>query len=259
MRPPDKQRADFLKWLDSHGVDQLDLAVCRWPAEQWVPIAKSITGVTGIDDFLPRLRAENAQKAANVHFRPARGLSWSMVLLDDVTPGMATAIASKYAAAVILTSPGRCHVWLATHRPLSEGERLGVQRCLAERIGADLGSTSGEHFGRLPGFRDRKPGRDGWVNLMTLSHGPAFDPEPVLSSLPAGGVLHEEVNQRDKLDTGRDESRVEWGWTLHALRSGMAVDVVQQRLAERAASRGKSGAMGYAARTVTKASDLLEG
>ena len=73
------------------------------------------------------------------------------------------------------TSPGNFQGWLDSGTALTEEERYWIQKDLCQRYGADPGSVSGEHFGRLPGFLNTKiayQGDDGsspWVFLREAS------------------------------------------------------------------------------------------
>jgi hypothetical protein len=123
-----------------------------------------------LDQPLERLplgwaRAENAH-GAEIYIRPARGFDWPLVFLDDLPVPVAQQLAQAYGAMVIQTSPaGGCHVWLPCDRSLDEGARLQAQRGLAARFGADKGSISGEHLGRLAGFKNWK--RSGcWLRCL---------------------------------------------------------------------------------------------
>lgn len=80
-----------------------------------------------------------------------------LVFLDDLEPSLAVAIARKYAALAVATSPhGGCHLWLGCLQSLSESQRAQAHRWLAQRTGADQASTSCEHLGRLAGFKNWK-------------------------------------------------------------------------------------------------------
>jgi hypothetical protein len=70
---------------------------------------------------------------------------------------------------VVKTSQeGGCHIWLSCTCNLGEWERHQAQRWLAPLAGADIASTSGEHLGRLAGFKSWK--RNGtWVNVVAAS------------------------------------------------------------------------------------------
>lgn len=212
----------------------------------------------------------------DIYIRPARGSCWPVVLLDDLPPRMARGIAVKYASLVIETSSDNCQVWIATTNALAEGERAAVQRALATLVGADHGSVSGEHFGRAPCYRNKKPGRQDFrVCVLAATAGKKLDPSPVLASPnpvsapqrgrgrvltpPPGGHAAEE----------RDESRKEFGFCFHSLRharewkqnlDSVSRDLVE-RLVIRALKRGKrgdvAGAREYAERTVRAARERL--
>ena len=133
---------------------------------------------------LPWARAHNVRNA-DVYVRPARGYRWPLVFLDDVPCSAAAAVARKYGALLIHTSAaGGCHIWLRCSLPLDEDERHRAQRYLAPRLGADLGSISGEHLGRLAGFKNCK--RAGvWVNVLQASELAPWQPAPALAQPPS--------------------------------------------------------------------------
>ena len=137
---------------------------------------------------LPWARAHNV-KQADVYIRPARGYPWPLIFLDDVALPTAQQIARKYAAVVIHTSPsGGCHLWLPLTTALDERQRYQAQRWLAARVGADFGSLSGEHLGRLAGMKNHK--RNGvWVNLLACTNAtaPSWDPAPTVPNPLANG------------------------------------------------------------------------
>ena len=256
--------ASLLQWFIHMGVTQFDLAIQRRGANG-VPsqfLAPRFTGaesleMAGLESRLSWLRAENAA-GNDIYFRPSRDIAWPMVFLDDLSPRIATKIAAKYRAAVIETSPGRCHLWLGATFPLAEAERTRVQQDLVTRLqgAADPGSVSGDHWGRLPGFRNHKPHRNCWVNLHTTSKARPYLPSPITST-PTNAVR---TSSRlfPQPEDGPDMSRLEWGWVRGCLESGIPSQWVLQQLIARARSRrGESDAIRYARYTVQKACRLL--
>jgi len=245
----------LLDWLISMGVDRYDLAIIRFgndnPAGSFIPGCTNLDR-SGLERSLPWLRHENS-RTAGVYFRPARDHSWPLVFLDDVTLAEAQRHADAYSAALIETSPDRLHVWLAMNQPLNEHERYLAQVKLAKRIGADMGSVSGEHWGRLPGFKNRKPGKDGWVNLRRLSGG-----QPCSVSLGLNGIAGQPDDQeshrpRQVQNSEIDQSTMEWKFVRSALEAGVPPNVVHQQLLERCAGRRGSDARRYAELTMRKA------
>ena len=75
-------------------------------------------------------------------------------------------------------------MWLPCDRSLDEGARLQAQRGLAARFSADKGSISGEHLGRLAGFKNWK--RAGcWVNRLCRMDGARRFPVQPMEAPPA--------------------------------------------------------------------------
>jgi len=170
---------------------------------------------------------------------------------------MARLIAGKYDALVVETSKeGGCHVWLTCSTFLDEDHRRRAQRWLAHRIGADPASTSGEHLGRLAGFKNFK--RHGnWVNVIASSWKKrkwlAVTPRQSRQSRQlierAGGVRT--TSDSSKVDSSR--SAQEWGWVCGRLENGFAPRQTYHLLVERARTRRGHDAERYARRTVKRA------
>ncbi len=260
---PDAQCRVQLDWFEHHGVDLFDLAVQR-PTGTWMQQGRSINRAA-LQQLLPWCRFENA-RGANVYIRAHRHRSWSLVFLDDVACADAQSIARAHPALVVETSPNRCHVWIRTSAGLDEGQRLRCQRHLAALPGvngclADPGSISGEHWGRLAGFRNRKPGRDGWVNLLRASRGlPPFQVSDLrltaeasasFSPTPGGRVAVASASCDHKPASSASES--EWGIVMAKLERGDPAAEVEAWLIENASGRRGSDAPRYARATVAKA------
>jgi len=200
-------------------------------------------------------RAHNV-KQADIYVRPARGYPWPMVFLDDVPVPMARRIARKYATLAVLTSTlGGCHLWLRLTRALDEQQRCHVQRWLIPRIGADPGSVSGEHLGRLAGMKNCKRGGE-WVNVLQRPHphSSAWDPTPALrsASLTKRALIDPAAPPRcGRAD--RSESAREWGWVCGALEAGLSPTAVYQRLLNHASPRRGPDAERYARYTIARA------
>jgi hypothetical protein len=250
----------MLTWWVRAGVDRADLAVRRvdgamlWHADQpagALPLAWA--------------RAQNSRNA-DVYVRPARGHPWPLVFLDDVPCDRAAAVARKYAALIVHTSAaGGCHLWLRCSVPLHENERHHAQHHLALRLGADLGSISGEHLGRLAGFKNWK--RSGvWVNVLQASELGPWRPVELLAeatsshalasrvpSLP-DGTAPESVKTTDTSASGAD-----WAFTCRLLEAGCDPRLVHARLVNRARPRRGTDAERYATHTLSRALRHLAG
>jgi len=163
-------------------------------------------------------RALNVRQA-EVYVRPARSEAWPVVFLDDVELSLAVAITGKYAALAVATS------------------------------------TSGEHLGRLAGFRNWK--RSGvWVNTVASSETQPWDPRPALCEPPALAPRHQSfARQHGGIDTS--PSGQDWAWTCSLLESGDDPDSVYRRLVARVRPRRGADAERYARRTVDQAVSRL--
>ena len=205
-------------------------------------------------------RAENAH-GAEVYIRPARGLDWPMVFLDDVLPEVAMAAARGHGGLAIQTSPaGGCHLWLPCARNLNEAARHRMQRWLAEGMGGDLGSVSGEHLGRLAGFKNWKRGGC-WVNVVAFPEDRTNAPLPL--TVPAdlmetGGDTRQHRPQDNAAKDTRPGGDVspsgqEWGWVCRMLEAGWDPERVYQGLILQARSRRGPDVERYARRTLQRA------
>lgn len=238
--------ASMLDWWSAIGVQTVDLAVRRHDATMiWhrdlapsnLPLAWA--------------RAENARRA-DLYIRPARGHSWPLVFLDDLPAATAQSIARKYDALVVHTSPqGGCHVWLRCSTPLDELQRRNAQRWLAQRVPADPASTSGEHLGRLAGFKNFKRGGV-WVNVLRSSLGiRPWMPQLDDTSARRSGHLLPPTTSASNADTSA--SGREWGWICGLLESGCDPDDLYLKLVDHARPRRGSDAERYARRTLDRA------
>lgn len=261
----------MIDWWKHAGVRCADLAVRRADgAMLWHRDLR-------LDNLpLPWARAENARRA-EVYIRPARGYPWPLVFLDDVAEEFAVRVARKYEALVVRTSKeGGCHLWLACTCTLGERDRHLAQCWLASRADADVASTSGEHLGRLAGFKNWKrngawvnpagwvvggrgggggTGSGGWVvNVVAATLRQrrwvprAGDDVP----LPVAGA---ELSTPTKATSCTDASPsgVEWGWVCGMLEAGLPPHQAYYRLVERARRRRGSDSERYARHTVAKA------
>ena len=211
-------------------------------------------------------RAENAH-GAEVYIRPARGLDWPMVFLDDVLPEVAMAAARGHGGLAIQTSPaGGCHLWLPCARNLNEAARHRMQRWLAEGMGGDLGSVSGEHLGRLAGFKNWKRGGC-WVNVVAFPEDRTNAPLPL--TVPAdlmetGGDTRQHRPQDNAAKDTRPGGDVspsgqEWGWVCRMLEAGWDPERVYQSLIQQARSRRGPDVDRYARRTIQRAMAKVRG
>lgn len=277
MEPRKQQTDAFVLALLKH-CSAVETQVCRnidTEAEHWLKI-RSACSLASFDRLRGWLAAENASKNGQILVRPAAEEDHPWLLLDDVPETKAMAIANKYAALVVETSKikgtgeGNCQVRLLADRPLSADERLAIQNDLVARLRlagsqADTGSVSGVKLGRLPGFRNRKPGRDNWTNLLadTTATAPRF----AVVSPPAAQV--EESGGRGIPDRREATTTIkvsgdgeggfvnEFSFACHCLRAGWQEEAIVEAIAQHALERKKrptlAQAIRYARKTVEEA------
>ena len=248
----EQHTASMLRWWNIVGVSRADLAIRRTCGTMIWHHDLSF-------DALPIgwARAENVRRG-DVYIRPARGYSWPLVFLDDLPTPTAICVARKYDALVVETSKtGGCHLWMACSQALTEKERYQSQKWLAAQIEADPGSVSGEHLGRLAGFKNWKRGGP-WVNVIDASlRGRHWHPKPQTlvqtpdSNLPAAPARVSSCGQTAGTDSS--QSGNEWGWVCGLLEAGFDDKDVFEMLVDRAGHRRGKDVQRYAHRTIKQA------
>jgi hypothetical protein len=121
---------------------------------------------------VPKLRHRNAN-GSGIFIRPCIPFA----LADDVSAGTIDRMLDDELciAAVIETSPGSHQVWVPLAGPLQPiDEDVCAAACdrLEELYGTDPGVAHRDSFGRVPGFRNRKPehDRNGITPLVVISN-----------------------------------------------------------------------------------------
>lgn len=235
----------MLRWWLFAGITVVDLAVRRHDKKMAWHYGVSLRSLP-----LAWARAENVRQS-EIYIRPTRDLSWPVVILDDLPVATARGIARKYDALVVHTSPeGGCHLWLSCSTALDAHRRGCAQRFLAQRIGADLGSVSGEHLGRLAGFKNWK--RNGvWVNVLDAR----CRDRPWIPQFVESGVRRMPSGEQRSAVTETDlsPSGQEWGWICGLLETGCDPEDAYRRLVEKARTRRGDDAKRYARRTISRA------
>ena len=227
--------------------------------------------------------AMQKNERAQIWIRPDPAVTHPWLLVDDVPVADALAFAARRAALVIETSPGNTQLRVLSDQPLSMLERTQAQRVLCAHLHGDPGSIAGDKWGRLPGFKNQKPGRDCWTNLLRrdlagrpvsatalLAHAiaaPAVASAPAApallpSALPGRGCVPSGQGSPSALrahgarpvagQSGRsgDRSAKHFAYACHALRRGEDPALIARKVADRALQDGKRGnetaAMAYA-------------
>jgi hypothetical protein len=238
----------MLQGWQSARVNRADLAIRRRNgAMLW-------HGDLALSDLpIPWARAENV-RGADVYIRPARGHDWPMVFLDDVSVPIARQLVQDSGALAVQTSPqGGCHLWVPCDCPLNEKARCSLQRTLAERYNADKASVSGEHLGRLAGFRNWKRGGC-WVNVLCEMDVVRNLKISIETLLPHQEMPSSQMQSLARTHSGdASASGIEWGWVCRLLEEGHDPATVCQRLIARATNRRGTDTERYARRTIEKA------
>ncbi len=278
---PQEQAFSMITALRRHA-GSLEVAAKRHierPIEQ-APVTRILSyDPARLESVIRWLSYENTRNEANIWIRPMPCEAHPWLLLDDLGIELAHKISRKYASLLIETSPGNYQCRLLTDRPLHFKQRSHVQSELVKLLNqsgahADGGSTAGDKWGRLAGFRNRKPGRDCWTNLVmdTTMTAPKFDPAPFL--FPQGGacavLASSPEHPRSQFlsatrSSAKSESETEFGWILGRLRFfqskgfelGREIVRLQQLLERQAEERGKRNPRDYSQRTILAARRVL--
>lgn len=225
---------------------------------------------------------EAARRSLNIYIAAAVDAPQSWLMADDLTLEQCRRMAGGRTHMIIQTSLNLHHLWLATSRPVFAPERKICQQVLQQRYGGDASSTSGDHFGRMAGFKNAK--RNCWVNLIdAVVTDRRADVDKLLTiaddmglgwlSIPHGGVVPSPALQgvapqarspslvsqvsSSFSPTGRDESKAEYAFACAHYQKGLDLESGIQSLAQRAFDRGKcktaAAAEKYARRTFDNA------
>ena len=251
-------QTDFmLKWFFDQGVGSIDIHLrcprvkgAAYDSDDWIWITKH-----------EGLQLEKAQKVirwcrfknyngSDIFIRPHRYDRQPMIFLDDLTVSKAAMVANKYRALVIETSPDNTQVWLALSDKLSELERKTLQQHISKMGFSDKGSMSGEHLGRLCGFKSQK--RNYWVRHIQCSSSEKYTPPSLVAcSFPPGGAC---ANRESGV---KSQSEMDFSWVLSRARQGVPADQIISILHNSSQKRGKVSPQKYAERTVRRAMQIL--
>jgi len=248
------QTEEHFHWFEEQGITHLDIGgLDRTSGKMLNRLNISINDVIR---YLKWLRYLNTNGHC-IFVRPARGYSWGMLFVDDVSPEMVSRFRYAYDCLPIRTSKnGGFQLWIPVYEALDEEERKDQQRELVAVLNGDPGSVSGEHFGRFAGFRNHKRGTD-WCNLMRVE--PAGELWRPGAAIPTHGGFGSNTDKPKRSQpissgsSGEDESRKEFGWACGWLSSGLKQEEGIKRLEQRASGRGKRQPHNYAKRTFVAA------
>ncbi|MCX7693467.1 MAG: RepB family DNA primase [Tepidimonas taiwanensis] len=205
------------------------------------------------------LKHKNAH-GCNIWVRP-KSYSHPAIMLDDLTPSFAEKIAKKYKSIAIQTSADSAQAWIICNRALSREERQEIARALCGICGSDPGAVSEPRWGRLAGFRQKKPGKAGFLTrviAVSSENAQFFDHAPYLlavknfnpSPRPSGAGV---VRGKSAIDF----SRKEFGFAYHALRKGWSDEVIARAIEENISKTGRRKSRHYIERTIVVAKTAL--
>ena len=189
-------------------------------------------------------------KGCDIFIRPHRHDKQPIIFLDDLSLEKAIRVSKKYRSLIIETSQDNTQVWISLEKSLCESDRKLLQQHISTVGFTDQGSISGEHFGRLCGFKSQK--RNYWVRHIKASSSKRYRPPTLRASpFPQGGACAKIRPEGSSL------SEKDFSWVLSETRKGVPSDKLISSLARSAEARGKPAPMKYAVRTVRRALEIL--
>lgn len=262
---PTEQQEQFFHWFAQMGIHRFDLQLRQKlvhpqmdrGAWRWLRPSLDISAGAYFLKYASWTRHMNSQES-DVYIRPHGEVKHGVIFLDDLPLDQALKVSKKYASCVVCTSENNTQVWLATDRPLSKIERKAAQSWMRSIGYTDPGSVSGDHLGRLCGFRSQKRGC--WVNLTTTTLGDRYSPNiesPLSSPMGEACVSSSPLPKMQDAEKQKSPSEREFGWAFGALKYGVPLDNVIKHLTSLARGRGKRQPDHYAKRTALGAYRLL--
>lgn len=253
-----RQSESMVRWFFAQGTKRIDIHI-RKPVKEQAQYKNDsdwiwITQHEGLDErktlqLLPWCRYQNI-RGSDIFVRPHRYHSQNLIFLDDLDVPKARKVGRKYSAMIVETSPDNTQMWVRIEEQADEFRRKEIQQHLAFLGYTDPGSVSGEHLGRLCGFRSQK--NKCWVNLRDTTHADIYRPPPLNQpSLPQGGACAK-TKEKKKSQSERDFS-----WVLKESRKGIQKERLLAELVQKSKARGKPSPEKYATRTIKKALEVL--
>ena len=132
-----------------------------------------------------------------------------------------------------------------------------VMRALADRYGGDRAATDVARVMRMPGFRNKKPGREGALITWTWYGGPMVKPEDFRGlPVPEPKPVSRSEGRRSMPPGHHSQSERDWAAAGDALRQGEPPEAVISRLEQR--RQDKPNPRYYARRTVRRKEEELK-
>lgn len=270
-----KQMLNFLSAFGKYGISKFDFLIrkrsaagdeigCIHPSQY--PHLAGLSLAKLQEGTMAFLRAQNAS-GHDISFRPSCATDHSALFLDDLSIENAWHCANGRNGLIVQTSVNNTQLWLFADSFIDVDQRKHLERSLVNTHSSDASAADGVHFGRLPGFKNWKPGRNAcWINFLGESKGKSIVANLLVKSgasapsIPLGGkanlglrTTHGDTPLVANAQQESDPARHEFGWAVNAFRRGFSQADVLAEILARANSRKKAGATSYAERTVGRA------
>jgi hypothetical protein len=260
----------LLNWFVANGVDQFNAGAMVGGDVKNKTVVRDPDGVRAC----ARWMSEVEDLGQGFHIRPARFCGrtkkdWPVIFIDlDTSMDAGLGTIGLWQSIIIETSPNHYQAWIAVSQSLSEYERYLLQCVVSDLVGETRASTSGEHFGRMPGSLNFKPD---YANStprcrVIAESDPDVEPLPACFLLPSSLST---VSQSAKIATrkfrgfelgDKSESGQDFKFVINMLRKHINspfIDNIKadifKRLVESASAREKPNPVGYVTRTIAAA------
>ena len=294
----------LLNWFFENQASAVDIQVripkfigADYKSDDWIWITKhEALSQEKAMRLLSWCRNKNCN-GSDIFIRPHRHDQQPILFMDDLTLAKARMVSRKYRSIIVETSPGNTQVWLALSKSLSVRERKLAQQYISSRGLTDKGSLSGDHLGRLCGYKSQK--RNFWVKYIDQSCAPLYNPilatsstfphggacvintrdapslsssssqryqsyapldNPIIatpSTFPHGGACVINTSGIPSLSGSSSQSEKDFSWVLSNFRKGLSASELTELLTASASQRGKPSPAKYASRTVERAIQIL--
>lgn len=180
------------------GIEAVDLAAmmfCSPGPNVMAPIAHDLSAA----DPVPEAVHLHSAEGWNLYMRPALDRGIGCLLVDDLSrDGVEAMLGDGLPVRLVIeTSKDNFQVWCAAHSMrLPEAVRDQICKWMATRYGGDMMAAKAAQLGRLPGFPNHKPGRDGYVCQLRYLNAAVETPDWMDAHALALKTAHDKVREK---------------------------------------------------------------
>lgn len=266
----------LLNWFVRNGVDQFNAGAMVGGDVKNKTVVRDPEGVRACARWMSAVE----ELGQGFHIRPARFCGktkkdWPVIFIDlDTSMGVGLGAIGLWQSIVVETSLNHYQAWIAVSQSLAEYERYLLQCVVSDLVGETRASTSGEHFGRMPGSLNFKPD---YANSpprcrVIAESDPDVEPLPAAFLLPTSStVTQSSIRATDNIRKLRgfelgdkSQSGQDFKVAINMLRKhadSPFIDNIKadlfKRLVDSASARGKPSPVDYVTRTIGAAVGII--